>query len=77
MKITHLGKKGWFDTYKIENGSRGITPLGQDLGATAHHTQSYTRMNAVTLQKLNQTGAVPVRDVKECFCSTWPAQDPR
>lgn len=38
---------------------------------------SYTQMNDVTVQKLNQTGALPLRDVKEYFCSTQPAQDPR
>lgn len=41
------------------------------------HITSYTQMNDVTVQRLNQTGALPVRDVKEYFGSTWPAQDPR
>lgn len=35
---------------------------------------SYAQMNDVTVQKLNQTGALPLRDVKEYFCSTQPAQ---
>lgn len=39
------------------------------------HITSYTEMNNVTVQKLNQTGALPVTDMKEHFCSPWPAQD--
>lgn len=40
------------------------------------HITSCTEINNVTAQKLNQIGALTVTDMKEHFCSPWPAQDP-